>query len=60
MLGWALLFLIISVVSGIFGFGGAVSASMGIAQVLFFLFLVAFLIAIVLHLVHDQTPPPYL
>jgi len=58
MLGWALTFLVIAIIAGIFGFGGIASTSMGIAQVLFFIFLVGFLITLVLHLVRGRTPPP--
>jgi len=44
---WALIFLAIALIAGIFGFGGIASASAGIAQVLFFIFLVLFLVAVV-------------
>jgi len=40
MLGWAVTFLIIALVTAVFGFGGIAAASAGIAKVLFFLFLV--------------------
>lgn len=49
MLGWALTFLIIAVIAAAFGFGGIAGASAWIAQVLFFLFLIALLISVVLH-----------
>ena len=48
MLGWALTFLLVAILAGVFGFGGVASASMGIAQVLFFIFLVGFLITLVM------------
>lgn len=47
MMHWALIFLAIALIAGIFGFGGIASASAGIAQVLFFIFLVLFLGAVV-------------
>ena len=40
MLRWALIFLVVALVAGVLGFGGIAGASMGIAQVLFFVFLV--------------------
>jgi uncharacterized membrane protein YtjA (UPF0391 family) len=40
MLGWALAFVCVAIVAGVFGFGGIASASAGIAQILFFVFLV--------------------
>jgi uncharacterized membrane protein YtjA (UPF0391 family) len=42
MLGWAVVFLIIALVAAVFGFGGIVAASAGIAKLLFFIFLVLF------------------
>jgi len=49
MLYWAVVFFIIALISGIFGFGGIAAASAGIAQILFFVFLVGFVISIFLH-----------
>jgi uncharacterized membrane protein YtjA (UPF0391 family) len=42
MLTWSLLFLVIAVVSAIFGFGGIAAASAGVAQLLFVLFSLLF------------------
>lgn len=47
MLNWALTFLVLALLAAIFGFGGVASASMGIAKVLFFIFLVLFVISLV-------------
>ncbi len=47
MLYYALVFLVIALVAALFGFGGIASASAGIAQILFFVFLVLFLGALV-------------
>lgn len=58
MLGWALTFLLVALIAGVFGFGGVASASMGIAQVLFFIFLVGFLITLVMYLVGGRRAPP--
>ena len=49
MLYYALVFLLIAILAGVFGFGGIAIASAGIAKILFFLFLVAFLVSIVMH-----------
>ncbi|MFW5708818.1 MAG: DUF1328 domain-containing protein [Chloroflexota bacterium] len=40
MLSWALFFFILAIVAAIFGFGGIAGASAGIAQLLFFGFLI--------------------
>jgi uncharacterized membrane protein YtjA (UPF0391 family) len=50
MLYWALVFLIIALVAGLLGFGAVAFAAAGIAKILFFLFLVAFLITLIMHL----------
>ena len=48
MLRWTLIFLVIALVAGLFGFGGVASAAAGIAKVLFGLFLVLFLVSLVI------------
>jgi uncharacterized membrane protein YtjA (UPF0391 family) len=50
MLRWAVIFLIIAIVAGIFGFTGVEQASATIAQWLFGIFLVLFLGALVIGL----------
>jgi len=47
MLGWALTFFIIALIAAAFGFGGIASAAAGIAKVLFFIFVVLFVIALI-------------
>jgi len=46
MLGWALTFLIIALLAGLFGFGLVAGASYTIAKVLFFVFLVLFVVSL--------------
>jgi uncharacterized membrane protein YtjA (UPF0391 family) len=46
MLKWSILFLIVSVAAGAFGFGAAAGAAATIAKVLFGLFLLGFIITI--------------
>ena len=48
MLEYAIIFLIISIVAALFGFGRAASVSATIAKVLFVIFLIAFIVALVL------------
>ena len=45
---WALIFFLISIVAGLFGFTGLARGSATIAKVLFFLFLVIFIIVLIL------------
>jgi uncharacterized membrane protein YtjA (UPF0391 family) len=45
MLHWSLIFLIIAIIAGILGFGGIAGTAVGIAKILFFVFLVVWLLA---------------
>jgi uncharacterized membrane protein YtjA (UPF0391 family) len=51
MLKWAVIFLIIAIIAGIFGFSDVEAASAGIAKILFGIFMVLFLGAVVIGLV---------
>jgi uncharacterized membrane protein YtjA (UPF0391 family) len=46
MLGWALTFLVIALLAGLFGFRGVEITAINIAQLLFFIFLVLFIISV--------------
>jgi uncharacterized membrane protein YtjA (UPF0391 family) len=46
MLGWALMFLLLALVAGAFGFFGVAGASFGFAKILFFIFLALFVISL--------------
>jgi len=56
MLGWALAFLIIALIAGLFGFGIVANAAAGIAQVIFFVFLVLFVLSLVFGAVRRPMP----
>lgn len=47
MLGWAVTFFIIAVIAAVFGFGGIAVGAAWIAKVLFFLFLIAFVVSLI-------------
>ncbi len=49
MLGWAITFLIIALVAALFGFGALAGLSVGIAKIIFFVFLVLFIISLLRH-----------
>lgn len=57
MLRWAVIFLVVALVAGLFGFTGIAVAAVGIAQILFYLFLVLFLIALIVGLIQGRRPP---
>ena len=48
MLSWAIGFFIVALIAAIFGFTGLAGTAVGIAQVLFFLFLIAFVVSLVM------------
>ena len=53
MLYWALVFFIVAIIACVF-FGGIASASAGIAQILFFVFLVLLVVSLIMHLVRGR------
>ena len=55
MLSWAITFLIIAIIAAILGFGGIAGTAVGIAKVLFFVFLVLFVVSL---LFGRRTPSP--
>ena len=54
MLGWALTCLIVALLAAILGFGGIAGTAVGIAKILFFVFLVLFVVSL---LMGRRTPP---
>ncbi|HEV7621316.1 MAG TPA: DUF1328 family protein [Flavisolibacter sp.] len=58
MLSWVIAFLIIAIIAGIFGFTGIFVAAVGIAKILFYIFLVLFLVSLIIHLVRGKPPAP--
>ena len=46
MLYWALMFLVIALVAAVFGFGGIASTATGLAQILFVIALVLFIVSL--------------
>jgi uncharacterized membrane protein YtjA (UPF0391 family) len=47
MLHWSLIFLVIALIAAVLGFGGLAGTAVGIAKILFFVFLVVWLIAFI-------------
>ena len=47
MLRYALIFLVIAIIAGIFGFGNISEAATDIARILFFVFLVLFVLGLI-------------
>jgi uncharacterized membrane protein YtjA (UPF0391 family) len=51
MLTWVFTFLIIALISGALGFTGLAGTSIAVAQMLFYIFLVLFIVSLLVHLV---------
>ncbi|MDP3852823.1 DUF1328 domain-containing protein [Phenylobacterium sp.] len=54
MLGWALTFLVVALIAGLLGFTSIAGAAMGIAKIMFFVFLVLFVVSLVMHMVRGR------
>ena len=54
MLGWALTFLVVALIAGVLGFTSIAGAAMGVAKILFFVFLVLFVVSVVMHMVRGR------
>lgn len=50
MLKWAIIFFVISLIAGFFGFTGVASASSGIAKILFYIFLAGFILTLLIYI----------
>jgi uncharacterized membrane protein YtjA (UPF0391 family) len=48
MLFWAAVFFIIALIAAVLGFGGLAAGAAGIAKVLFFIFLIAFVVSLIM------------
>lgn len=53
MLYYSIVFLVIAMIAAVFGFGGIASASAGIAQLLFVVFLVLFAATLLIRIVRS-------
>lgn len=54
MLHYAAVFFVIALVAAVFGFGGIAAGAANIAQVLFFVFLIGFVISLVMGLLQRR------
>lgn len=58
MLGWAITFLILGLIAALFGFAGIAGAAIGIAKILFFVFLVLFVVMLLMSFGRGRGPVP--
>ncbi len=54
MLYWAVVFFVVALIAAVLGFGGIAGSAMGIAQVLFFIFVILFILSLVTGLVRRR------
>ena len=54
MLCWALTFLVVALIAGVLGFTSIAGAAIGVAKILFFVFLVLFVVSLVMHMVRGR------
>ena len=47
MLYWALMFFVVAIIAAVFGFGNIAAGATSIAQILFFVFLVLFIVSLI-------------
>ncbi|MGH1417889.1 MAG: DUF1328 family protein [Hyphomicrobiaceae bacterium] len=57
MLGWAITCLVIALIAAALGFGGIAGAAIGIAKLIFYVFIVLFLITLIYSLMTGRRPP---
>ena len=55
MLHYAVVFFIVALIAALFGFGGIAAGAVEIAQVLFFIFLVLFVVSLIAGLLRRRT-----
>ncbi len=51
MLNWALVFLVVALIAAALGYGGIAATAASIAQTLFFIFLILFLVTLIIGVV---------
>jgi len=60
MLRWAVIFLVVALIAALFGFTGISVAATEIAQFLFWVFVILFVVTALIHLFTGRRPPELL
>jgi uncharacterized membrane protein YtjA (UPF0391 family) len=58
MLNWAVTFLVIALIAALLGFTSIAGTAIGIAKILFYVFLILFLVSLVTHLFRGRGGAP--
>jgi uncharacterized membrane protein YtjA (UPF0391 family) len=56
MLSWAIAFLVIAIIAAVFGFTGIAVGAASIAKLLFFVFVIAFVVSLIMHFMRGRGP----
>ncbi len=54
MLGWALTFLVVALIAGVLGFTTIAGTAIGVAKILFFVFLVLFVVSLIMNVMRGR------
>jgi uncharacterized membrane protein YtjA (UPF0391 family) len=54
MLGWALTFLVVALIAGVLGFTTIAGASIAIAKLVFYLFLILFVVSLIMNFIRGR------
>lgn len=57
MIGWAVFCLILALIAAVLGFGGLAGTFVGIAKILFFVFVVLFAVSLLVNALRGRRPP---
>ena len=57
MLNWAVTFLVVALIAALLGFTGIAGTAIGIAKILFYVFLILFVVSLVSHLFRGRGAP---
>lgn len=56
MLGWALTFLVVALIAGVLGFTTIAGAAIGIAKLVFYVFIILFVVSLIMNIVRGRGP----
>ena len=56
MLGWALTFLVVALIAGVLGFTTIAGTAIGVAKILFYVFLVLLVVSLIMHMARGRAP----
>ncbi|MEO7993996.1 MAG: DUF1328 domain-containing protein [bacterium] len=55
MLRYTIIFFVIALIAAVLGFGGIAGTAIGIAQILFYIFIVLFVVSLIMHMANGRS-----